>query len=259
MVMMELDRPYYRDAGFLVEEISRWIASRVEEAGARGAVVGVSGGVDSAVAAALSARALGKDRCFGLIMPCESLEEDVEDARAVVRWLGVPHAEVDLLPAYGALVGSIRGSGFEPSQMALANLKPRLRMATLYAFASSLGYLVVGTGNKSELHCGYFTKWGDGGVDLLPLGDCLKGEVYGMALFLGVPRRVIEKAPSAGLWPGQTDEGEMGITYEEIDRFLATGEAAPEVRARIERLSSSARHKLALPPVCRPIPRGEEL
>jgi NAD+ synthase len=133
----------------------------------------------------------------------------------------------------------------------LANIKPRLRMTTLYFIANSINYLVAGTGNRSELAIGYFTKYGDGGVDLLPIGHLLKREVREMAKELGVPERVIARPPGAGLWPGQLDEEEMGFTYAELERYLEEGPQAvsPALAVRIERLTRSSDHKRAMPPI----------
>jgi NAD+ synthase len=140
------------------------------------------------------------------------------------------------------------------SRLAQANIKPRLRMATLYYVANRLGYLVAGTGNRSEIAIGYYTKYGDGGVDLLPLGSLVKSEVRALARDLGVPAPIIEKAPSAGLWLGQTDEGEMGFTYDELDDYLRRGpeSVAPAMAMRIERLTRASEHKRNLPPVFQP-------
>jgi NAD+ synthase len=135
--------------------------------------------------------------------------------------------------------------------LAIANLKPRLRMLTLYYFANKLNYLVVGTGNKSELTMGYFTKYGDGGVDILPLGDLLKSEVKQLAVELNVPHEIINKAPSAGLWAGQTDEGEMGITYAELDKILS-GDLAGIGKNKIELVNkrkTQSHHKRNLPEI----------
>ena len=134
--------------------------------------------------------------------------------------------------------------------MPLANVKPRLRMTTLYFVANTLNYMVAGTGNRSELAIGYFTKFGDGGVDLLPIGDLLKSEVRAAAKELGVPEPVIDKAPSAGLWRGQTDETEMGFSYAELEKYLKTGAetVSPAMAMRIERLMRTSEHKRALAP-----------
>ena len=132
----------------------------------------------------------------------------------------------------------------------LANMKPRLRMATLYFFANTLNYLVAGTGNRSEAAIGYFTKYGDGGVDLLPIGHLVKSEVRAVARELNVPSPIIERSPSAGLWMGQVDEEEMGFTYAELEHYLDEGPqgVSPALAMRIERLTRSSEHKRQLPP-----------
>ncbi len=236
----------------LAASIVSWIRARVEEAGRRGCVVGVSGGVDSAVALALCQRAFPKDT-VGVVLPCYSSPEDLADAQLVLETVGVPGYTVELTRVHDSLLEAIEGGGIEVGDErdpARVNLKPRLRMATLYFVAARLGYLVVGTGNASELTVGYFTKYGDGGVDLLPLGDLVKGEVRLLARYLGLPERIVEKEPSAGLWPGQTDEGEMGVSYAAIDAYLRGGKVSPEERDRIENMRRLNYHKLKPPPVC---------
>jgi len=205
----------------LVERIAAWIASAVKDAGLQGAVVGLSGGVDSAVVAALCREALG-DRVLGVLMPCESDPRDGEDALLVANTLGIETTTVRLDEVYQALA---RALPKPPTGLAAANLKPRLRMTTLYCFANQRSYIVAGTGNKSELMAGYFTKYGDGSADILPLGELYKTDVRKLARELGIPAPVLEKAPSAGLWKGQTDEEEMGISYEELDRALQSIES----------------------------------
>jgi NAD+ synthase len=251
-----------RDPGLLAEFLSHWIRERVEEAGVDGVVFGLSGGIDSAVVCGLAARALGPARCLGLILPIGNVREDEELARRVAAVYGVKAIEPDLVPAFDALesvlsavrdAAAIEARNEADARLAAANLKPRLRMMALYFFANLRNALVVGTGNKAELTVGYFTKHGDGGVDLLPLGDLTKAEVRALARELDVPERVIERAPSAGLWPGQTDEEEMGLLYVDIDRFLAEGSSGDqEVDASIRRRHEASEHKRGLPPVARP-------
>jgi NAD+ synthase len=184
-------------------------------------------------------------------MPCESSAEDKQFARMAADALGLGLLTVDLCPPYYALLKELP----EGSQMARANLKPRLRMATLYYLAQSRNCLVAGTGNRPELMVGFFTKYGDGGVDLEPLGGLFKHEVRALANALGAPQPIIERAPSPGLWPGQTDEGEMGITYAEIDAILAAWDAgaAPDLPtdriAKVQQMVARSGHKRALPPV----------
>jgi NAD+ synthase len=184
-------------------------------------------------------------------MPCHRDPADADDAALCACALDLATVTADLGPAYDALVAALGEASpdLPGHRLATANLKPRLRMTTLYAFANLLGYHVLGTGNLDELTVGYFTKFGDGGCDLLPLGSLAKGEVRDLARELGVPRQIIDKPPSAGLWSGQTDEGEMGLTYGDLDAFVRGGEIAPAARARIEALRDASAHKRALPKI----------
>ncbi len=234
----------------LARNLADWIREQVIEAGCKGVVFGLSGGVDSCVAGALCRRAF-PDTCLGVLMPCYSAAADAEDAELAARELGIPTATVVLDGVLDALLAALPGVEGGPGdrRLAEANLKPRLRMATLYYFANHQHCLVVGAGNRSEITVGYCTKHGDAGVDILPLGNLLKSQVRDLARHLGVPRRIIEKPPSAGLWEDQTDEGEMGLTYAELDRYLATGEAAEEVRLKVDALARIALHKSSSPPV----------
>ncbi len=237
----------------LANRISAWMAAQVRQAGAQGLVVGLSGGVDSAVVAVLGQRAVGDD-LLGVLMPCHSLPEDGELAGLLARTFGLPTLTVDLTPAYDSLLASLPPG----SALAQANLKPRLRMTTLYYLANERNYLVAGTGNRSELMMGYFTKYGDSGVDMLPLGGLLKTQVWELARALGVPEAIVNRAPSAGLWPGQTDEGEMGITYAVLDRTLLalergdTGEIDPATLVKVQDKIARSAHKRALPPIFQP-------
>jgi NAD+ synthase len=226
-----------------------WIREQVASAGCKGVVIGMSGGLDSSVAAVLCQRAFPKD-CLGVLMPCCSIPEDGEHAQLVASKFSIPTKVVVLEGVLDALLGVLPPEG-KPglSQHVKANLKVRLRMLTLYYFANQLEYMVVGSSNRSELATGYFTKYGDGGADILPLGNLVKGQVRELAQFLGVPQPIIDKPPSAGLWPGQTDEGELGFSYEELDRYLVTGQASSELRAKIEARIAASAHKRRLPPV----------
>lgn len=231
------------------DHIVGWLRERASEAGTLGAVVGVSGGVDSAAVAALCMRAFPKTT-LGVILPCHSEPRDTEDAKRTCEALGLPSTLVVLDAAYDALLAALGASGrHQEHRLALANLKPRLRMTTLYYFANRMNRMVAGTGNRSEAYIGYFTKHGDGGVDVLPIAGLVKAEVRALAAHLGVPADVVERTPSAGLWPGQTDEGEMGLTYAVLDGYLLTGSAPPEARARIERMHAGSEHKRRTPPI----------
>lgn len=226
-----------------------WLQDKVKKAGARGVVVGLSGGIDSAVVSALSKKAFGSE-VLGIIMPCHSKESDASDAIKVAGVFDIDYIIQDLSPAFDELLNIFQGnSDQEKNKMAIANIKPRLRMTTLYYYAAINNYLVVGTDNWSELKVGYFTKHGDGGIDLAPLGRLVKTEVRELALHLGVPESIIKKPPSAGLWQDQTDEEELGLSYEVLDRYILTGEANPEDQARIDELAALNEHKLQPVPI----------
>ena len=227
-----------------IDAISRWIKDQVEQANAKGVVVGLSGGLDSAVVAALAKRSLS-DEVLGLILPCHSQKEDEEDAKLIASHLQLETITLDLSSAYDSLIAILPSA----DKNTTANIKPRLRMISLYYFASLKNYLVAGTGNKSEISVGYFTKYGDGGTDFLPLGDLFKSQVIEIAKKLSLPEAIINKPPSAGLWPGQTDEGELKLTYEKLDQAILdiTSNHAkatpPDIRSRVEELIKSSEHK----------------
>mgnify|MGYP001560603307 CR=1 FL=1 len=198
------------------KKIIFWMRKQLKDSGAKGIVLGLSGGVDSAVVAALAKEALGRGRVLALILPCHSQVQGLKDALLVARKLGIETKTLDLSDIYDNLRRILPKAG----SLAVANLKPRLRMLVLYYFANKLNYLVCGTGNKSEIQVGYFTKHGDGATDILPIGDLLKRDVRKLARQLGIPVHIVNKPPTAGLWPGQTDEGEMGIIYPKLDDIL---------------------------------------
>ncbi len=234
----------------LADKLVSWIRDKVLAAGCKGVVVGMSGGLDSSVAAVLCHRAFPQSM-FGVLMPCHSSREDEVHARAVASKFSIPTKSVILDTVFDTLLKALPIERVEPnvSRLAEANLKARLRMLTLYYFANQLKYMVVGAGNRSELSVGYFTKYGDAGVDILPLGSLVKGQVRELAIFLGIPQEIIDKPPSAGLWQGQTDEGELGLSYEELDRYLVSGEASSEVKGKIESMIAASDHKRLPPPV----------
>lgn len=236
-----------------IDKIVSWLQEQVYAANAKGLVVGVSGGIDSAVAAALIKRAF-PDASLGLILPISSNPQDVIDARLVVQTVNLTAVELDLTSEHQSILAKVLDgiNNHHPvvelnQRMADANLRARLRMCALYTAANALNYLVVGTDNKAEYYTGYFTKYGDGACDLLPLVDFTKGEIYALAQSLGIPEPIIVRQPSAGLWPGQTDEGEMGTTYALIDAFL-NGQQIPDPdREIIERMHERSKHKRTLP------------
>ena len=233
--------------------ISEWIRERVNEAGAKGVVLGMSGGLDSSVAAVLCKKAF-PDATLGLIMPCFSSIEDVEHARIVAKKFGIETREIDLSYIFNVFqelleIEERENDGDAKGDIAVANLKPRLRMICLYYFANKRNYLVAGTGNKSELSIGYFTKYGDGAADILPLGDVLKTEERKLAEALNIPAEIIEKEPSAGLWEGQTDEAEIGMDYDVLDKIILALESGDlsgcdtDLVARVKRMMDASQHK----------------
>ncbi len=238
------------DAKQLSDKLVSWVRDKVLAAGCRGVVVGMSGGLDSSVVAVLCQRAFPQNM-LGVIMPCYSSQQDEEHARAVARQFSIPTKIVNLDTVFDTLLKALPDEKVDSSlrRLARGNLKPRFRMLTLYYLANQLKYMVAGSGNRSEISVGYFTKYGDGGVDFLPLGNLVKGQVRELASFLGIPREIIDKPPSAGLWEGQTDEGELGLSYDELDRYLLTGEAPDEVRDKIESMMAASEHKRLPPPV----------
>jgi NAD+ synthase len=225
-----------------------WLKDKAREAGAKGAVVGMSGGIDSSVVAVLCKRAF-PDNVMGLLIPCHSIAEDMEHALLVASKFGIPSETVSIDAVYDTLVSLLPADGNPGRKLAEANVKPRLRMAAIYFYANRLNYLVVGSSNRCELSIGYFTKYGDGGVDIMPLGNLVKSQVRDLARHLGIPQEIIEKAPSAGLWVGQTDEQEMGLTYDQLDAYFTTGKAPEAVRPKIEERVARNAHKRATPPI----------
>nr|WP_048060681.1 NAD+ synthase [Methanothermus fervidus] len=247
----------------VINKIENFISRKVEEAGANGVVLGLSGGIDSSVVAYLSKKALGSKNVFGLIMPSETTkEEDVKDAISIAKNLGINYEIINIEPILKKFRSMCKHKG---NKIAIANLGPRVRMTILYYHSNSLNSLVAGTGNKSELLIGYFTKYGDGGVDILPIGDLYKTQVRKIAYELGVPKKIIEKPPSAGLWRGQTDEDEIGLDYETLDKilFLMVEKKLKnheiheklgiplKTIGRVEEMIKNAEHKLNPPEVAR--------
>ena len=216
-----------------------YIRAYLKASGARGIVYGNSGGKDSALVGILCKMAC--ENTVGI-----NYGMDKADGLEVAEKFGIETRTVDLTPVREAEMAALKGVT-ELTDMAVANIAPRLRMTTLYAVAHAEGRVVAGTGNASEGYVGYFTKWGDGAYDFNPIADLTVGEIYAFLEYLDAPRAVIEKAPSAGLFEGQTDESEMGISYADIDKVVLGGEIDPAVRAKIERMHAASEHKRRLP------------
>jgi len=238
-----------RDYREETEKRVAFIRDKLKESHSAGIVYGNSGGKDSALVGILCKMAC--ENTVGICLPCESKRnfgEDMADGLAVAEKFGIETRVMDLTAVKQALTSALSGVT-ELNSAASTNINPRLRMTTLYAVAAAEGRLVAGTGNKSERYMGYFTKWGDGACDFNPIGDLCVGEIYEFLRHLGAPENIITKAPSAGLFDGQTDEQEMGVSYAAIDRLL-TGEAVrEEERTIIERYHSRSEHKRKMPPV----------
>ncbi len=244
--------------------IETFIRNHIRSAKASGSVIGMSGGLDSSAVTKLCANALGPENVLGLVMPAGAEEADTVDAVELAKSLGIAYEVVNIryaLKAYQKSCKHLQSKKKIPG----ANLIPRIRMAILYYHANLMNYLVVGTGNKSELLSGYFTKYGDGSADILPIGDLYKTQVRKLAKHIGIPEHILKKAPSAGLWKGQTDEGEMGIRYSELDLILfASSEkglsekeilsetklSSRKIALVMEKLRRS-RHKREMPPVAK--------
>ncbi|UCF71582.1 MAG: NAD+ synthase [candidate division WOR-3 bacterium] len=230
-----------------VEQITQWLRAQLKETNTDGFVLGLSGGLDSAVCAALIRRAT--DNCLGIILPIESDVKDLDDAASVASTLDLKTEYIDLTTIYNNLV-KLMPAG---DRLAFGNIKARLRMIVLYYHANVFNYLVCGTGNKTEISLGYFTKYGDGACDILPLGDLYKGEVKDLARTFNIPEKVLEKVPSAGLWAGQTDEGEIGCTYDRMDealRQIEKGQIGDDIARRLYDMVRRTAHKREKPKIC---------
>lgn len=235
------------------EEISKkietWIKNKVKEAGARGVVLGLSGGVDSAVSAILARKAVGK-KALALLLPCESKKMDEKLAKIVIKKFDIKYEKIDLTPIFKHFKKILP----KADKKTLGNLKARLRMAVLYYYANKYRYLVLGTSNRSEICMGYFTKYGDGACDILPLGGLYKTQVIELAKYLEVPKEILNASPSAGLWRGQTDEREIGMSYSQLDLILWEMESGKLRKSRlndlVRQMIEKSRHKRKMPDIC---------
>jgi len=248
-----------------LRDISNFIEYSLIESNAQGLVMGLSGGLDSSTAAMISTSVVNSEKIMALIMPTSSTPSgDVEDAVELAKQLRINYKVIDLDPLLAPVENICQGGINEVhGQLARANLKARMRMMILYYHANALNRLVVGTGNRTELLVGYFTKYGDGGADILPLGGLYKTDVRCLAQHLAVPTEILKKKPTAGLWPGQTDEEDLGISYELLDKILylradknlaedeiahKLGTSSREV-VKVKIMMQQAQHKLQTPPI----------
>ncbi|MFX1563614.1 MAG: NAD(+) synthase [Promethearchaeota archaeon] len=241
-----------RDYASIAQKIEGWLRDYLDQSGSSGFIVGMSGGIDSSVTAILCRHVT--DATLGLILPCGYYShEDISDAQYIAKKFKIETINYDLTPVYHAFLEVYGVSSTAKIDIPLANLKARLRMITLYYEANKRKRLVVGTGNRTELAFGYFTKYGDAGVDILPLGSLLKREVRALAQYLVIPEHIIIKSPSAGLWAGQTDEEELGATYEQLDELVVgrtpKGLSSKQIKKLRQQITISE-HKRKLPPIC---------
>jgi len=226
-----------------------------QQTGHRPAVIGLSGGLDSSVVAYLAVEALGADKVYAVMSPSSTnTVQDLELAKRVTKYLNIQYSISNIENIIKTFQNETK---LFQNTKSLGNLKARIRMSLLYGKANEIGGIVLGTGNKTELLTGYFTKYGDGGVDLLPIGDLYKTQLRELAKFLSVPREIIDRAPTAGLWEGQTDENEMGITYDELDKILMAIERYGDLDRfdidnvkKVKQMIQNAEHKLRTVPIC---------
>lgn len=232
--------------------IEKFVADYLKSSGMKQYVLGLSGGVDSSLVAAITKAAVGKDKLTCIMMPIESHPSDLEDALDLAKQLDLNYIIIDGSKSYQETVKQFEQQGIELDQGTKANLKVRIRMTILYAYAQKVGGLVIGTDNADERYTGYFTKYGDGGVDLLPIVHLVKSEVVEACKLYGISDRLAERTPSAGLFEGQTDEKEMRVKYADLDKYLLGGEIDEVSKERIEYLHRISEHKRV------PIPTPEE-
>lgn len=232
--------------------IEKFVRDYLDKSHCKQYVLGLSGGVDSSLVAALTKAAVGKEKLTCIMIPIESHPSDLEDAMDLASQLDLNYIIIDGTTSYRETVNRFLEQGIELDRATLSNLKVRIRMTILYAYAQKVGGLVIGTDNKDENYTGYFTKYGDGAVDLLPIVHLVKSEVVEGCKIYGVSDRLAERTPSAGLFEGQTDETEMGVKYSDLDKYLLGGEIDSKSKERIEHLHRISEHKRI------PIPTPEE-
>ena len=237
--------------------VEQFLKEYLEKTHCQKYILGISGGVDSSLCAALARNAVGKDRLLCLILPIESFKQDEEDAKQLAKELDLNYVVVDNSEAFKSFIKANEALGVTFDRSTLGNFKARLRMSTLYAYAQKYNGLVIGTDNADERYTGYFTKHGDGACDILPIAHLLKREVVEASKLLGISDYLAERVPTASLFEGQTDETEMGVTYKDLDNYILGGKVAPEVESRIEHLHKISEHKRVPTPMAPEFDRGK--
>ena len=240
-----------------LKEIEQFLKDYIEKAHCNKYILGISGGVDSSLCAALAKNAVGKDRLLCLILPIESHKADEEDALLLAKELDLNYEIVDGTEIFRGYVDTFKKLGQDFDRSTLGNLKARIRMSILYAYAQKYNGLVIGTDNADERYTGYFTKHGDGACDILPIAHLLKGEVVQASKILGISDHLAERVPTASLFEGQTDETEMGVTYKDLDRYILGGKVDEAVEKRIQHLHRISEHKRVATPMPKEFDRGE--
>jgi len=249
------------DHGAVAKKIQDFILQKVTDARADGVVLGLSGGIDSAVVAVLARRALPEHRVLAMLMPLSGTtpEIDMQDAENLASNLGIEHRRIELMPMKKAFMQVL-----SPERVPEGNLLARMRMTLLYYHSNLLNRIVLGTGDRSEALIGYFTKYGDGGVDALPIGDLYKTQVRALGSYLRLPSNIVEKKSSPRLWQGQEAEADIGLSYDAIDKILfcafeekrsaqetakMTGNTAKEVES-VLKMHEASIHKRSVPEIC---------
>ena len=240
-----------------LKEIEAFLKDYIEKAHCNKYILGISGGVDSSLCAALARNAVGKDRLLCLILPIESQKADENDALLLAKELDLNYEIVDGTEIFRGYVDTFKKLGQDFDRSTLGNLKARIRMSILYAYAQKYNGLVIGTDNADERYTGYFTKHGDGACDILPIAHLLKGEVVQASKILGISDHLAERVPTASLFEGQTDETEMGVTYKDLDHYILGGKVDEAVEKRIQHLHKISEHKRVATPMPKEFDRGE--
>ena len=226
-----------------LKEIESFLKKYLEDSHMEKYILGISGGVDSSLCAVLAKNAVGKERLHCVIIPIESLPEDEEDALKLAAEYNLNYTIIDASESFREYKKEFERNGMELDKSTLGNLKARMRMSILYAIAQHEKGLVIGTDNADERYVGYYTKWGDGACDILPIAHLVKSEVVEASKILGMSPALAERVPSAGLYQGQTDEKELGVTYRELDAFVLGKKVSSAAKKRIQYLHKISAHK----------------